>query len=1052
MPEKPPSRSLFFRSPPIMFLTLLTALMGLFVVILLSTFRLSSPAQRQNIKKPEAATQALISLPKASTWSDEEQVTSSYMPTTPLVADVSSSYPNKEVSYINSDGKLVIYAASGGNPIVTTGVVAGGMFGIDSSEFAPSAIKLDSDNYYEILVPGRVGTTWEGTLKAFRGDGSAISGLNTSFVEGIPLSAPLVDDLDADGNPEIILPVYHNANATTRLLGWTWNGSQLTGLNSGNKVLITVSGSGGFVPRFTAPASGNITSTSSSSKEVAAAVENPDGTMSIYVFRKNGSATVQVPTSGSWYQEAINEPVPGTSSNGTNPGIGGIAMVDLGGDAKQEIVIVTHKQVPSNPWGGYVVRVFNHNSSQGSGQTFATKLQTNIVNSIYLPSSRPAIGFFQGQSKAIVFNTVYNSGGTNTNGRALFAAYYNGSNLQWINGYSPRTITYKDSSPCNIKLETGLSSVTLGDGNNNGANEAFYSKFFTYISPSYYYTLYFYNAEGAPTDDPNCTQALDHYDASSFTNAQNPGGINLRIESMSNLELADIDGDGLLEMATTYSYPSGVNRYNRLYVYDLSGPASSAQDSPMAGGNECRQGRYRGSCPFALGGSTATPAPPTLTPTRTPTPTPTPSSCPYYCTDTDGGKNYTVNGLINTNWGGWIPNSPDKCGVLVAPGNYQHQTTCSGSNCYLLEYYCLANSCNSSPQIDILRCNQCGSGACSSLGSPLGVYSYYCNYNMSNNVPNPPDPGRIEAENFTCGGQNVAYYDTSSANEGNVYRTNERVDIQGASDVGGGNNIGWTRAGEWIKYEMNVSTSGYYKFTFRVASANNTGKFQLLLDGKVISGTNAVSVPNTGGNQNWTDISVSSLSNVLLSAGHHTLQLNIVGGYANYNYITVARSSSTVTNTPTPIPSTSCLKSSQVWKNSSFSPKSGIFTVEFDATPGGGYIDAMVGLSFGSASKYANVAAFARFKSNGYIDARNYDQFQAQNSIRYYKDISYHFRLVVDFPNKSYSIYVRPAGASEKTVGTNYRFRNDWTGGTSLNNLAAYATSGTETVCNLVLK
>lgn len=556
----------------------------------------------------------------ASTWSDDEQVSSTYLPTTPLIADVNSAYPSKEISYINSDGKLVIYSASGGNPIVTTAEAAGSITSsIVTGELAPAAIHLDSDNYYEILVPGRVGTTWEGTLKAFKGDGTAVSGLNTTFMQGIPISAPLVEDMDSDGSPEIILPVYHYPNATTSLLGWTWAGGQLIGLNNGNPVLITISGSGGFLPRFSAPSVGNITSTNTSQKEVAAAVENPDGMMSIYVFGKNGSGITQFPSTGAWYQEAINEPIPGTSSSATNPGIGGVALADLGGDVRLELVVVTHKKVDANPWGGYVVRAFVHNITAGSGQIFTPKLETGIVNGIYLGSSRPSIGSFAGQSKAIVFHTIGGSGGSNDNGRGLFAAYYNGSSLAWIDGYSPRTITDKDGSACNIRQEMSLTTVTLGDSDNDQLNEAIYAKYFTYISPAYYYyTVFFYYAQGSPVDDPLCTRALDQYDVTSPLGLQNPGGINQRIEAASNLELADLDNDGLLEMATTLAYPN-INKYNRLYIQDLQGPSSSALDWPMAAGNECRQGRYRGSCPPApSSGPTSTPVP--STPTLTPAP------------------------------------------------------------------------------------------------------------------------------------------------------------------------------------------------------------------------------------------------------------------------------------------------------------------------------------------------------------------------------------------------------------------------------------------------
>ena len=129
-------------------------------------------------------------------------------------------------------------------------------------------------------------------------------------------------------------------------------------------------------------------------------------------------------------------------------------------------------------------------------------------------------------------------------------------------------------------------------------------------------------------------------------------------------------------------------------------------------------------------------------------------------------------------------------------------------------------------------------------------------------------------------------------------------------------------------------------------------------------------------------------------------------GYANYNYILVTKSGS-ILNTPTP---------------------------------------------YRSPSSYTNVAAFVRFNSSGKIDARNGSVFQAKSSIPYVGGTTYHFRLVVNFPNRTYSVYVRPPGGSEQTIGTNYAFRSDWsdrTVATSLNYLAMFATNGSETVCNL---
>ena len=60
-------------------------------------------------------------------------------------------------------------------------------------------------------------------------------------------------------------------------------------------------------------------------------------------------------------------------------------------------------------------------------------------------------------------------------------------------------------------------------------------------------------------------------------------------------------------------------------------------------------------------------------------------------------------------------------------------------------------------------------------------------------------PGIIQAEDFDDGGASVAYLDTTSGNRGGVYRQTD-VDIEATSDAGGGFDIGWARAGEWLQY------------------------------------------------------------------------------------------------------------------------------------------------------------------------------------------------------------------------------------------------------------
>ncbi|MBI3883484.1 MAG: carbohydrate-binding protein [Sphingobacteriales bacterium] len=73
----------------------------------------------------------------------------------------------------------------------------------------------------------------------------------------------------------------------------------------------------------------------------------------------------------------------------------------------------------------------------------------------------------------------------------------------------------------------------------------------------------------------------------------------------------------------------------------------------------------------------------------------------------------------------------------------------------------------------------------------------------------------------------------------------------------GGYNVGWTNAGEWMEYTVNVVTSGMYKIDARVASGvNSSKKLHIELDGVNVS--NTITVPYSGGWQSWTTVSVST--------------------------------------------------------------------------------------------------------------------------------------------------------------------------------------------------
>jgi hypothetical protein len=125
-------------------------------------------------------------------------------------------------------------------------------------------------------------------------------------------------------------------------------------------------------------------------------------------------------------------------------------------------------------------------------------------------------------------------------------------------------------------------------------------------------------------------------------------------------------------------------------------------------------------------------------------------------------------------------------------------------------------------------------------------------------------PGTVEAEHYDKGGDDIAYRDTSAGNTGGVFRA-QNVDIEASS--GGGYNVGWIAAGEWLKYSVNVATAGSYIAQFRVSAATNGGTFHLEMNGVNVTGP--LTIPNTGGWQNWQTLSRT----VTLAAGSQSARL-----------------------------------------------------------------------------------------------------------------------------------------------------------------------------------
>jgi len=148
-------------------------------------------------------------------------------------------------------------------------------------------------------------------------------------------------------------------------------------------------------------------------------------------------------------------------------------------------------------------------------------------------------------------------------------------------------------------------------------------------------------------------------------------------------------------------------------------------------------------------------------------------------------------------------------------------------------------------------------------------------------------PGIIFAADYDQGQNFYAYKDADYQNIGNTtynsggkYR-NDGVDIEGCNDFPtNGYDVGWINAGEFLTFTTTIEQAGIYKIDFRLASNSATGMAIIRCDG--ISTGKVLSVPNTGGWQNWQAVSLDSIT---LPQGEHKITISFLAAGFNLNYL-----------------------------------------------------------------------------------------------------------------------------------------------------------------------
>jgi hypothetical protein len=239
---------------------------------------------------------------------------------------------------------------------------------------------------------------------------------------------------------------------------------------------------------------------------------------------------------------------------------------------------------------------------------------------------------------------------------------------------------------------------------------------------------------------------------------------------------------------------------------------------------------------------------------------------------------------------------------------------------------------------------------------------------------------------------------------------------------------------------QSVTAGGGTSYTVTVGAINGFSGNVTLSAGSLPTGVTAGFSPNPAPPGSST-LSVSTSASTV--AGTYALTITGTNGS-----LTHSASVSLVVNPIT----VSCVTAGSTWQNTAITSKTGTLTASFDATPSATVMNSVIGLSHGAQTAYTGFATLARFNSSSDIDARNGGAYAAASIIPYLGGKQYHFRMVINIPAHTYSIFVTPPGGAELTVGANFAFRTEQKAVTSLDHWGVYAASGSDTVCNFAVQ
>ncbi len=165
-------------------------------------------------------------------------------------------------------------------------------------------------------------------------------------------------------------------------------------------------------------------------------------------------------------------------------------------------------------------------------------------------------------------------------------------------------------------------------------------------------------------------------------------------------------------------------------------------------------------------------------------------------------------------------------------------------------------------------------------------------------------PGKITAAFYDAGGEGVAYHDTDKVNHGsgelnrgpeekNNFRKDEGVDIsytKAAFDKFKDGKllevdkyyVGWTAAGEWLNYTVDVKEAGTYTINLLASSNNKNAEISFSVNGA--DKTGSIVLESTGYYHTWK--MYNNIAEITLEKGPQLLTLKFVKeGNMNVQYM-----------------------------------------------------------------------------------------------------------------------------------------------------------------------